>query len=171
MTGRIFTPPPSGGTNTWLTPLPIVMSLGDFDLDPCGFPGHQTAKKLVCLPEDGLEADWSGRVWLNPPYGNEAKIWMQRLADHGNGIALIFARTDTQWFFDHVWDRADAVLFLRGRISFISSDLDTPRNNGGAASVLVAYGTDNAKALKDSGLAGQFLLIPKPEPISPLSHK
>ena len=54
----------------WLTPLPLVRSLGDFDLDPCGAPGHATAS-TVWTPEevgDGLSMRWFGRVWLNPPY-------------------------------------------------------------------------------------------------------
>lgn len=58
-------------TTTWLTPLNITDALGEFDLDPCGYPGWPTANDLICLPDDGLAADWYGRVWLNPPYGRE----------------------------------------------------------------------------------------------------
>ena len=58
-------------TTTWLTPPGIIDALGPFDLDPCGHPGWPTADRLICLPDDGLAADWpaSDRVWLNPPYG------------------------------------------------------------------------------------------------------
>ena len=56
-------------THSWLTPLKLIKSLGDFDLDPCAYPGHRTANELICLPNDGLKMDWFGRVWLNPPYG------------------------------------------------------------------------------------------------------
>lgn len=59
-------------TDSWLTPIPLVRKLGHFDLDPCGFPGHPTAERLICLPNDGLAQAWRGRVWLNPPYGREA---------------------------------------------------------------------------------------------------
>lgn len=35
-----------------------------------------------------------------------------------NAMALIFARTETRMFFDHVWPKAQAVLFLEGRLYF-----------------------------------------------------
>ena len=55
-------------TTTWLTP----RSLGRFDLDPCAAPGWPTADEHYILPTDGLREPWTGRVWLNPPYGAEA---------------------------------------------------------------------------------------------------
>lgn len=78
----------SAETTTWLTPLPIVRSLGRFDLDPCAFPGHDTASRLICLPECGLSAEWAGRVWLNPPYGKEAKVWLEKLQSHEDGFIV-----------------------------------------------------------------------------------
>ena len=60
-------------STTWLTPLEVTEDLGPFDLDPCGYPGWNTARQLICLPEDGLSTPWEGRVWLNPPYGQE--VW------------------------------------------------------------------------------------------------
>lgn len=107
------------GTHTWLTPLPLVRALGPFGLDPCAVPGHQTADRLICLPEDGLAADWGDdRVWLNPPYGNHLMRWLRRLAHHGRGTAFIFARTETAAFFDGVWGAATAMLFMEGRAHF-----------------------------------------------------
>lgn len=107
------------GTHTWLTPLPLVRALGPFGVDPCGVPGHQTADRLICLPEDGLAADWrDDRAWVNPPYGNHLSRWLGRLAHHGKGTAFIFARTETAAFFDGVWNAATALLFLEGREHF-----------------------------------------------------
>lgn len=103
--------------------------------------------------------DWHGRVWMNPPYGDEIGEWMTRLADHGNGIALVFARTETAWFFESVWRRAHAVFFFRGRISFYHVD-GTQGDAAGAPSCLVAYGEDNTKALSDR-LDGFCLIIPR----------
>jgi hypothetical protein len=51
-------------THTWLTPLSLVNALGVFDLDPCAYEGHQTAKNLIFPPDDGLCSEWAGRVWL-----------------------------------------------------------------------------------------------------------
>ena len=80
--------PNFGATDRWLTPLSIVRSLGDFDLDPCGESFHITAKTI--WTQNGLERDWFGRVWLNPPYSEVGK-WVSRLAKHGHGVALVFA--------------------------------------------------------------------------------
>lgn len=139
--------------DTTLTPLWIIRTLGRFDLDPCGYPGHETADKAICLPNDGLSAEWVGRVWLNPPYSNPFP-WMQRLARHGNGIALVLASTDTRWFQECVFAAGAAVLFLDGRPKFLRADgslVGLMR-----ASALVAYGQDNASALSSSGLRGGF---------------
>ena len=145
----------------WLTPPSIIKALGEFDLDPCA-PAEERrpwdmAKRHYSVEHNGLAQPWSGRVWCNPPYGLEAARWLERLAEHGNGIALIFARTETAMFFDHVWDKADALLFLRGRLHFHHVDGTRAAANAGAPSVLVAYGQDNAKALRTCGIAGRVV--------------
>lgn len=112
-----------GGTATthdWLTPPEILQALGDFDLDPCASE-HQpwrTAREQLTIRDDGLARPWAGRVWCNPPYGPFAARWLERCADHGNAVAFVFARTETTVFQEQVWPKADAVLFLRGRVSF-----------------------------------------------------
>ena len=141
-------------TTTWLTPPHILDALGPFDLDPCAHPGWPTAERRIVLPDDGLAADWCGRVWLNPPYGRETWAWLAKLADHGDGIALIFARTETDGFVREVWGKADAVLFLHGRLHFHRADGTRAEANAGAPSCLVAYGKRNVAALAECGLAG-----------------
>ena len=141
-------------STTWLTPLPIVRALGEFDLDPCGYPGWNTARRSYCLPTDGLAEPWEGRVWLNPPYGAEVWSWLDRLAEHGNGIALTFARTETAGFVEHVWGKASAVMFLHGRLHFHHPDGTRAKANAGAPSCLVAYGKPNVAALLTSDLPG-----------------
>lgn len=148
---KLDNPSHEGKTNTWLTPLNIVRALGNFDLDPCGFPGHITAKKMICLPDDGLETQWFGRVWLNPPYGKSIGQWLERLEIHGNGIALVFARTDTKWFHKL---KPDLVWFLKGRIKFLKPDLSQD-TNAGHGSMLLAFGSENARAVLKSGLEGK----------------
>ena len=148
-------------TNDWLTPPHIIESLGQFDLDPCASVDQpwDTARKMISLPNDGLACEWDGRVWLNAPYGKELYVWLERLADHGNGIAITFARTETKGFVEHVWKRADALLFLEGRLHFCYPKTGEPaKGNSGGASVLIAYGQRNAKALRKSGLAGTYVV-------------
>lgn len=152
----------NAGTTTWLTPPHILEALGEFDLDPCAAPEWPTATTHYTLPTDGLENPWFGRVWLNPPYGNEAWTWLDRLADHGRGTALIFARTETAGFVEQVWGKATALLFLHGRLHFHYPDGTRARANSGAPSVLVAYGEQDAYMLRKSGLKGTYLRL-KPE--------
>jgi len=145
----------------WITPPEIVDSLGVFDLDPCSSINQPwpMAENNYTKHDDGLGQPWTGRVWLNPPYGLVAKEWLEKLANHGNGIALIFARTETRMFFDTVWDRADALLFIKGRLYFYYPDGNRATANAGAPSVLVAYGKNNTEALENSFIDGKIIHI------------
>lgn len=142
----------------WYTPKWIFDELGlEFDLDPCAPPGGVPwipAIHHFTLPQDGLVEAWIGRVWLNPPYGKHTKAWLEKMAEHGNGVALVFARTDCRWF-RKAMATATAVLFLSGRIKFVDGLGVTSNNGAGAGSMLIAWGASNAKALlhmRDKGL-------------------
>jgi hypothetical protein len=123
-------------TDKWLTPRHILDALGTFDFDPCSAPdpvAWPTAGHHVTLPDDGLTTEWFGRVWLNPPYGKAVWSWLGRLAAHGDGIALVFARTEVRGFVDTVWGLADGVLFLGRRLQFCNADTLKGVGNGGGA--------------------------------------
>ena len=127
-----------GNTDTWLTPLSLIQWLGEFDLDPCAFEGHETATNKMLLPHcDGLKQDWFGKVWLNPPY-SEAEKWLDKLAKHGYGTALLFNRLDCKYQQRHV-QIASSVFFLSGRIKFLKPD-KTEGHNAGCGSILLSYG-------------------------------
>lgn len=145
----------------WLTPPEILKALGKFDLDPCApikrpWP---TAKKHYTRKDNGLGREWVGRVWLNPPFGREAGRWLRRLSVHGNGIALIAARTETEVFFEYVWGWANAVMFLKGRPHFHYVNGDRAPFNSGAPICLVAYGSKNAEWLARGTLNGFLVRI------------
>lgn len=164
---------PVARRDDWLTPPEIIRVLGPFDLDPCACSEPRpwpTAALHIARPDDGLHHPWEGRVWLNPPYHDAAR-WLARMAAHGNGIALIFARTDTRMFQEFVWNRASGLLFIRNRLSF-----HAPNGSVGvagrstASSVLVAYDRPpmaenyltaaaimNNVRLRDSGIAGTYV--------------
>jgi len=145
------------GKDEWLTPKYITDALGCFDLDPCSPINRpwETASRYFTQLDDGLAQEWSGRVWCNPPYGTETKKWMKKLQKHGNGIGLIFARTETKTFFESIWDKADAVFFFKGRVSFfhVSGESGGP---AGAPSCLVAYGKNNVEAIRSAQLEGKI---------------
>lgn len=152
------------GTVEWLTPPDILAALGPFDLDPCAPVKRpwDMAVRHYTVEEDGLLQDWGdGRVWLNPPYGMDTWAWLARLASHGDGIALIFARTETDGFHEYAWGLADAMHFFRGRLHFHHLDGSRAKGNCGGPSVLIAYGEDNAERLRSSGLPGKYIPIPK----------
>lgn len=147
--------PNKGITDSWITPKRIIDALGPFDLDPCACTPQpwKCATRCLTIDDDGLNHPWTGRVWLNPPY-SQAWLWMERLADHGRGTALIFARTEVKGFVEQVWKRADAVMFLHGRLFFHHPDGSRAKGNSGGPSCLVAYGDQDAKRLREARLAG-----------------
>ena len=130
------------GKEEWLTPKGLVDLLGPFDLDPC-FSNPRpwnTARKHYGIEEDGLKQDWQGFVWCNPPYGTKTGAWLQKASKHNDCICLIFARTDTKMFQEHVFPKASALFFWRGRLKFcdVHGKAGGP---AGAPSCLVAYGS------------------------------
>jgi len=149
-------------TNTWLTPLSLIRLLGEFDLDPCCPPvmPWRTAKEMHHYPDMGcgLSMPWDNkRLFLNPPYGTETFKWMRKFAEHKRGVALIFARTDTKGFHDHVFSTARAIYFLKGRVKFYREDGSCPKNGPAAPSCLVAHTEEDVDAILASGLPGSLM--------------
>lgn len=144
-----------GKSQTHLTPRWLIDRLWAFDLDPCAAPEPRPWDCAdVNLTAGGLEAEWRGRVWLNPPFDRyEVGRWVAKLAAHGNGIALLHARTEAAWF-EPVWSSATAILFLADRIKFCRADGTEQPANSGAPVVLCAWGFRNELALRRSGLDG-----------------
>lgn len=145
----------------WLTPPRLLKLLGRFDLDPCAPKTRPwpTARKYFTRAENGLRQVWRGRVWCNPPYGSETILWLKKMAWHGNGIALVFARTETEAFFRWVWPYASAVFFFKGRLHFHNRKGKRAPNNAGAPSVLIAYGKTNARVLAKLPMEGKFIQL------------
>lgn len=147
--------PNQGKTSEWYTPPHVFEAIGlTFDLDPCSPPGGLDwipARDYYCAADDGLVKAWHGRVWLNPPYGKEAGAWVQRLAEHGNGIALVFSRTDVRWWHSAA-SLATAVCFIEGRLTFIAGAGQSAPGNSGGPSALLAFGQECAKGIAQSGL-------------------
>ena len=82
------------------------------------------------------------------------------MAEHGNGILLIFARTGNKVWQEIIFPKADAVLFLRKRIKFLLPD-GTPGGSAGCDSALVAFGKENVEALWKCGIEGSIITLNK----------
>ena len=137
MSGRLA-PLLSSARLDWETP-PDLFAVLDaefhFTLDVAANPAN--AKCAVWFGpgspvgvEDALTAEWSGVVWINPPYGREigrfvAKAHSEARAGHCTVVALIPARTDTEWWHEHVM-RAGEIRFLRGRLQFVGAQHPAP---------------------------------------------
>ena len=145
----------------WQTPPYIIDALGKFDLDPCAALGDplRCATTFYTKPADGLSQTWTGRVWLNPPYGSECRKWMKKLGAHGDGIALIPPRLGSKWFHSDVLAHCTALFALEGRVAFINPDSGKPVTGNNADSILVAYGQQNVAAILSSGLKGRILYL------------
>ena len=121
------------GNNQWYTPEEHLerarMVLGSFDLDPAS---HAIAQQIVKADrffteeDNGLLQEWSGRVWLNPPYAQPAiSDFIEKMVsewDRGqinSAIMLTHNYTDTSWF-QKAARACSAICFTRGRIRFKS---------------------------------------------------
>lgn len=150
-------------TDTWFTPPDVLEALGgadSFDLDPCSHIDRPwpTARQHYTVEDNGLLLPWFGRVWCNPPYSIVLLTrFLARMAEHGEGIGLIFARTETDPFHRFVWGAATGLLFLRGRLNFHRADGSRAEANGGAPSVLIAWGEDDRDILAAAPIDGAFV--------------
>lgn len=143
----------------WYTPKYIFDSLDfRFTMDVCS-PGRDIVPWIpapihLTVLENGLSFPWEGSVWMNPPYGTDTPRWLHKLWKHGKGIALVFSRTDRQWFHRYA-ACANGILFLEKRVQFISSSQaeqyaagwNVKNSGSGAGSMLLAFGDDEYNAL------------------------
>jgi hypothetical protein len=143
-----------------LPPPEIIKELGEFDLDPCSPINRPwpTAKTHYTQEDNGLLLPWHGRVFCNPPYGNQLPKWIEKCCLHKNVTALVFARTDTKVFQDLVFKHAYSILFLQGRIKFYDV-LGNQKGPAGAPSAIIAFDKTNHEHLLNTSLKGKVFTI------------
>ena len=147
-----------GATDDWITPKWVVKPLGKFDLDPCASQQQPWRCAQHNWTRRGLILPWKGRVWLNPPFNRyQRPRWMERMAEHNNGIMLIPAAMETKAFRTYVFGIASGICALKERPHFCYPNGTTAPFNSGATFLLVAYGFSNLVALQRSKL-GTVLL-------------
>ena len=161
MSGFTHEPPASVNVD-WYTPPWIFERMGLlFDLDPCqpvgGVPWIPTCKYYT-EADDGLIQPWHGLVWCNPPYGKYTARWLKKMHEYRNGVSLVFARTDTAWFHDYV-AKADAILFIKRRVSFVDGLGVAGGSSAGAGSMLVAWGAPSVAALESMSDLGLVIYL------------
>jgi len=88
-----------GKSQVHCTPKWLIERLGPFDLDPCAADPRPWDCAAVNWTSRGLDRPWQGFAWLNPPFDRyQVGAWVRRLAEHGDGTALLHARTEARWF-------------------------------------------------------------------------
>lgn len=139
---------PKGVKNTWETSPALFHQLdeefGPFDMDAACTPDQYTALTIlarggnILIPPgsrtpdylsrnvmarigvDGLISAWSGKVWLNPPYGAALARWVPKAVhevEQGNAelvCALLPARTGPRWWQENIATSFHRVLWEEG---------------------------------------------------------
>lgn len=122
----------SSETDVWSTPQAFFdqcsTEFGPFDLDPCALPENAKAPTYFTPDKDGLSQEWTGKVWMNPPYGRTIGLWMRKAWESAQKGALVVclvpARTDTAWWHDYA--AKGQIRFLRGRLKFGNAKANAP---------------------------------------------
>lgn len=109
----------------WATPQVFFDKLNkvfNFHVDVCANAQNAKCDKFYTKEDNGLSKDWLGTCWMNPPYGRGITgLWVQKAhlsakLNNATIVALLPARTDTQWWHNYCKD-AD-VFFVKGRLKF-----------------------------------------------------
>lgn len=121
----------NGKDDEWYTPAKYIESarevLGRIDLDPASNDfANKTVKADRYFTEEsnGLEQEWSGNIWMNPPYSTAL---LSQFADKlissnfSQAIVLVNNATETAWF-EKMISKASAIVFHKGRIRFVKRD-------------------------------------------------
>jgi hypothetical protein len=136
------------------TPEYIFKSLGLIDLDPCAGEKTEIGTRNIWdgRGEDGLNYEWKGFVYCNPPF-SQKELWIKKMIDHNNGILLLPERGSAPWFGPLA--EASGKYFVMGKkINFIGG---TSSNNVG--SVLFPFGEEAVNRILKSGLPGHFVTV------------
>lgn len=124
----------SSKSNEWTTPQYLFDQLDaefHFNLDPASTNENHKCAQYFTRADDGLKKSWGGKsVFCNPPYGRQIGKWVEKGYQEAQKpnttvVMLIPARTDTAWFHDHIYGKAE-IRFIRGRVRFGDSKINAP---------------------------------------------
>lgn len=115
----------SSERDDWETPQSLFDELDErfgFTVDCAASDANHKVDSYYTIRDDALSKKWSGIAFCNPPYGREIHKWVKKAHDEaecGNAtvVMLIPARTDTSYWHDYIFGKAD-VEFIRGRLKF-----------------------------------------------------
>lgn len=123
----------TSNSDEWSTPHDIFQRLNEefnFNLDPCANHENHKCDTYYTVDDDGLSQSWGGhRVFCNPPYSEIGK-WVEKAyreshQDNTLIVLLIPSRTDTRYFHNFIYQRAE-IRFVKGRLKFGQSKNSAP---------------------------------------------
>ena len=124
----------SSRSEEWPTPQRFFDKLNEefnFTLDPCATSENKKCPVYFSKEQDGLLQDWGKHhVFCNPPYGRDMRAWARKCYEASKEGALVVmlahSRTDTRWFHDSVYGKADEIRFVKGRLKFGDGNQSAP---------------------------------------------
>ncbi|AGR47507.1 DNA N-6-adenine-methyltransferase [Brevibacillus phage Abouo] len=124
----------TSSTDLWETPQEFFNQLNQefgFQIDVCALPENAKCERYFSPDEDGLQQEWTGICWMNPPYGRQIGKWIKKAYESSlNGatvVCLIPARTDARWWHDYCMK--GEIRLVKGRLKFGSSKWSAPFPN------------------------------------------
>jgi len=124
----------TSNSHEWETPPNVFDKLNaeyQFTLDPAADDNNKKCDIYFTKKEDGLKQSWKHyTVFCNPPYGREIGKWVKKAYEeskNGNTIVILIpARTDTSYWHDYIFNKADIIYFIKGRLKFSGSKVGAP---------------------------------------------
>lgn len=143
----------------WETPQDFFDNLNkefDFELDAFASDKNAKCKHFFTEQDDALQQDWTEykSIFINPPYTSKVQDEvLKKINDtissnwRGVIVLLIPARTDTKRWHDYIFNKADDIRFIKGRLRF---EIDgVPRGSSTFPSAVVVYDGRNKKEVKE----------------------
>lgn len=112
------------GRYEWGTPQRFFAELDrefGFTLDVCATEGNAKCKTFFTKEQDGLIQEWTGTIWMNPPYGRNIGLWLKKAAEsRATVVCLVPSRTDSRWWHQYAMT-ASEIRYVCGRLRFVGA--------------------------------------------------